>query len=186
MSVPDGDEPRRSSSRRRVYDALLAAAKGTPLEAAVARYAAETGTGPEDAVWETAAPMLFAASIPKPDDALTEAVRVAVFAAIGKMAGTDVVQGLAKEAQGPVAKESIGKVVDAGVASVREVATVAKGAALEMRTAWKWWHPFVAASAAAMVVAVGALAEGKYVHDTAASAAYSQGYAAALRQHHLK
>jgi hypothetical protein len=178
-----GDD--RRASRRRAYDALIALVKGTPLEATVARYAAEMGYTPEDAVWESVGPMMLAAQAIRVslDEqtrslTLTDTVRKATIAAIGEVGEAPMVAAIADKAAGA----AVAPVIQNQVA---EIVADAKTTVAEYRAAFRWWHPVTAASLAVAVVAAGIVADTRYVHDTAYTAGYYAGTSATLRAHHL-
>ena len=184
----------RKAARRRSYDALMASAKGSPLEAAIARYAAEMGLSPEDPTWESAAPVMFAVEATRNHlleltaSAVGESIGPAIRESLIAIGDEPITSAFVKETTGPAFVGGINDVVSAAQKSINIVTDESRKSIQAVRGSVEWWHPALAALVAILMIILGGFAEARYIRESAtsqvASQYYSAGYRAAVRQQH--
>lgn len=193
MGATSGEDGRKAA-RRRSYDALMASAKGSGLEATIARYAAEMGLVPEDPAWDEAAPVLFALEATRiqtlaavtgaVEDAIGPALRDSLIA----IGDEPLTAAFVKEATGPAFVGGINEIVQTANGSIKTMTDESRKSVKALKGAVEWWHPITAASLALIVMGLGGFAEARYIRESVtasvSSQAYSAGYRAAERQRH--
>ena len=192
MNGASTTEDDRKATRRRAYDALMASAKGLPLEAAIARYAAEMGLTPEDPVWQEAAPVLFAMEatrnhlIATTIEVLEENIGPAIRESLIAIGDEPLTKAFVRQTSSGSILEGIETVVQTAQKSINNVQKESLASIASVRGAMVWWQPTLAASLAALVIGLGGFAEARYIRESVtaqvAQQAYSSGYRDAARQ----